>query len=569
MKKIKKIIVSAICAALALCSFPMIVSADAIKVVTLGADLSYEQQQSMLRYFGVSADEVEIIYVNNNQERTYLGDYVPLEQIGYQTFSCSYVKPTTSGGIKVKTANLNWVTCNMIATTLSTCGVNNCQVIAASPVEVSGTGALTGIILAYQQASGTDLNQEMVDLANREMITTANLSDEIGQSNAIAVVNETKLEVIENNITNVEEITNIVNNISNEYNIEIENDQAEVIAELVAEIAQQDYEIEELKQNLASVQANVIGDTDAPEEVQEFVEVRNEEYAEEAQNELPNDGADPELTADYELPDPAIEENYEEENILDNTDSSALFEDGDEILESDTMSTVTEQAAAEESEEEDQSQKQNFLIYQGLDWNDLNWIFWIDEENDTAGLICQTPAEIKELQADSYEIYEGGIVLYAADGNIYEFAYDSLSEQDLQLGFTADSTAADFFQLYENTDIMLSAIDTEILSNEETVDGFEHFLGTDENGSVYLLNLNGGGYFILKLKAEDEELQEISGSWELNESDEFTFIADDGSYLTGMWSGDIYGDDYSITLNQGELMISLVKIPDSLMEHLA
>ena len=81
--------------------------ADATRVVTLGNDLSLQQKAQMLKYFGVDENSVEIIYVNNDQERYYLGAYIPLEQIGDRTFSCSYVKPTSSGGIQVKTANLD------------------------------------------------------------------------------------------------------------------------------------------------------------------------------------------------------------------------------------------------------------------------------------------------------------------------------------------------------------------------------------------------------------------------------------------------------------------------------
>ena len=59
-----------------------------------------------------------------------------------------YVEPTDSGGIKVKTANLNFVTSAMIASTLTTAGMENCNVIAACPFEVSGIRSLTGIIMA-------------------------------------------------------------------------------------------------------------------------------------------------------------------------------------------------------------------------------------------------------------------------------------------------------------------------------------------------------------------------------------------------------------------------------------
>ena len=91
------------------------------------------QKDTMMRYFNVSSSEVQILTVTNQDERNHLSAFVPLEQIGTRTVSCSYVKPTTSGGIKVRTANLNWVTCNMIATTLSTSGVTNCEVVAACP----------------------------------------------------------------------------------------------------------------------------------------------------------------------------------------------------------------------------------------------------------------------------------------------------------------------------------------------------------------------------------------------------------------------------------------------------
>ena len=131
--------------------------ADGQKVVTLGADLSEEQRTAILKYFGVLGQNVQTIYITNADERAHLGSYVPLEQIGTRTFSCALVNPKTSGGIQVKTANLNWVTSNMIATTLSTSGVVNCEVLAASPFPVSGTGALTGIIMAYESAVGTAL----------------------------------------------------------------------------------------------------------------------------------------------------------------------------------------------------------------------------------------------------------------------------------------------------------------------------------------------------------------------------------------------------------------------------
>ena len=183
------------------------VKADSTSVVTLGANLTQEQKQTMLKYFNVNANEVQILTVTNQDEINHLAAYVPRAQIGTRTLSCAYVKPTNSGGIKVRTANLTWVTGNMIASTLSTSGVKHCEVIAACPFAVSGTGALTGIQMAYETASGQTLDTAKKDVATHEIVVTGNLGDQVGVTTATNVVNKTKMEVIQNNVTNNQEIT--------------------------------------------------------------------------------------------------------------------------------------------------------------------------------------------------------------------------------------------------------------------------------------------------------------------------------------------------------------------------
>ena len=341
----KKRILSSIVLGFALaacCVMPAM--ADSRRVVTLGADLTQDQQNTMLKYFGVSADSVDIIYINNNDEREHLGSFVPLEQIGTKTFSCALVAPTNKGGIQVKTANLSWVTCNMIASTLSTSGVTNCQVVAASPFEVSGTGALTGVIMAYETASDVTLDESKKELANEELVATGNLADEVGQSKATAVINETKLQVIENNITDISEITNIVNNISNDYDVTISDDQSEEIAGLMQKIAEQEYDITQLKATLERVQANVAGDAGASEEEQAAAEQKAQE-AEAAAAEAIQDTESEDDGSVIGIDGSAQDET---ESILDTTDISALDQDGATASESTTTQTVLDQTEAEE-----------------------------------------------------------------------------------------------------------------------------------------------------------------------------------------------------------------------------
>ena len=340
----KKRILSSIVLGFALaacCVMPAM--ADSRRVVTLGADLTQDQQNTMLKYFGVSADSVDIIYINNNDEREHLGSFVPLEQIGTKTFSCALVAPTNKGGIQVKTANLSWVTCNMIASTLSTSGVTNCQVVAASPFEVSGTGALTGVMMAYETASEITLDESKKELANEELVTTGNLADEVGQSKATAVINETKLQVIENNITDITEITNIVNNISNDYDVTISDAQSEEIANLMQKIAEQEYDITQLKATLERVQANVAGDAGASEEEQ----AKAEQKAQEAEAAAAEAVQETESEEDGSVISIDEGTQNETESILDTTDISALDQSGTTASESTTTQTVLDQTEAE------------------------------------------------------------------------------------------------------------------------------------------------------------------------------------------------------------------------------
>lgn len=256
MKK-RSVIVAMLCSMCLAVSTPIPAMADASKVVTLGADLTDEQKNTMMNYFKADASQVQVISVTNQDEHDLLGKYIPSEQIGTRTLSCAYVKPTQSGGIKVRTANLNYVTCNMIATALSTAGVTNCEVVAACPYEVSGTGALTGVMKAYESASGQELDSTKKDLAAKEVVVTGDVAQQVGQDNATNIINQAKMQIIGDNIQNADEIYNIVYNIAEQNGVSLSQDEIDTIVSLLQQIAQQNYDIQEMKQTLANIQQNL------------------------------------------------------------------------------------------------------------------------------------------------------------------------------------------------------------------------------------------------------------------------------------------------------------------------
>ena len=304
-RKLSKVLCASVCAvSLSMGSLP--VMADAVgnqgtgtlsSVVTLGSDLSDEQKRLVMQYFGTSSAETNIIYITHDDEVSYLSEYVPMEQIGSRTLSCAYVRPTTEGGIKVKTANLSYVSPNMIASSLSTTGIKNCEVVAACPVKVSGTGALTGVLMAYEQAIGKGLDEDRKNLATQEMVVTSELAQDVGQDGASAIINESKKEIIQGGVQNADEINNIVNNIITQQGLTVSQEQLDKIIALLEEIAKQGIDYEEVKDALESIENNL------------------------------NSNNENNTTDDTTNTDEDNQDQADGDSILDNTDDSVLGED--------------------------------------------------------------------------------------------------------------------------------------------------------------------------------------------------------------------------------------------------
>ena len=348
-------------AAALLCSACLVLSgtavptmADSMKVVTLGADLSQDQKNTMMKYFNVDSSQVQILTVTNQDERDHLSAYVPIEQIGTRTVSCAYVKPTQSGGIKVRTANLNWVTCNMIATSLSTSGVKNCEVVAACPFEVSGTGALTGIQMAYETATGEQLDSTKKELATEEMVVTGNLADEVGKNDATTVMNNSKMQVIKDNVQNADEIYNIVVNVAQQNNVNLDSDQINKIVELLEQIAQQDYNYDDVKATLEQVDQNTSGDSgelgDIADEEDDTVNAGDTADGDDILNSVDNSALGGDIVeSSTENPSLEQESGLVEDNSSDQDDemnSTDMLEetDGDETTDDSTLGNIDEEA---------------------------------------------------------------------------------------------------------------------------------------------------------------------------------------------------------------------------------
>lgn len=328
------------------------VMADASKVVSIGNDLTDAQKKTMMKYFGISGDKsVQQITVTNKDEVSHLSGYIPLEQIGTRTVSCAYIKPTESGGIKVRTANLQYVTANMIASTLADLGIKNCEVVSACPFQVSGTGALTGVMMAYEKATGTVINKDKKDIATQEVVITKDIAKDIGTAQAENIVNQAKTEVVQNNVTNKTDIQNTVTNIINNNNVNITEQQIDNIVDLVEDVANQDYDdsyvknLEEIgdniKQELEAIKNDKKEDTDKSDKQEEKKETKDSDSI--------TDQVDDSVLGDNVISsstdDPEMIVNTTEDDMSD-IDNAAVIEDD---MDEGSSGTGTDDSSSDDS----------------------------------------------------------------------------------------------------------------------------------------------------------------------------------------------------------------------------
>lgn len=418
-RKLLSLLMSAICLTAAIPS--TLVFADGQKVVTLGADLSEDQKNAILRYFGVAGQNLQTLTITNQDERNHLGSYVPLEQIGTHTYSCALVCPTTSGGIQVKTANLSWVTSNMIASTLSTSGVVNCDVLAAAPFEVSGTGALTGILMAYESASGQQLDETKKEIATQEMITTTTIANTIGQQQATEIVNDTKMQVIQGNQTNQvtqNDIDIIVNEVAQEKNISLTDEDRQLLRDLLEEIADQNYNYEDMKETLERVEQNVNNN------IEDSQVIGSDDST--AQDAAANAGSDQTETPETLAPD----------SILTNTDESAL---GDNVIFDATDSAALDETEASQTETTPSGE---FEITTSDDYSDSEASTEAQTEAADAEAPSETTAEDGAVTSDIEMIPLSDFVLSPVTSEATNYQVYPAGLQELTVSFERDDIVA-------------------------------------------------------------------------------------------------------------------------------
>lgn len=239
-----------------LLAMPMAAYADAAvgdQIVTIGTNLTQQQRQEVLQYFG-AGDNAQIIDVDISEERQYLSGKVPDAQIGNSTNSCAMITYTTKGsGVNVTTHNINYVTPDAYKSAILTAGINDADVQITAPIEVSGTGALTGIMKAYEVSSGEQISEDVKQAATQELVTNAELGQEIGDEQANDLINTIKQEIAEQKPDSPEEVQSIVDQVLQQLGITLTDEQYQQLLDLINQLSQLDIDWDALADNVAGL----------------------------------------------------------------------------------------------------------------------------------------------------------------------------------------------------------------------------------------------------------------------------------------------------------------------------
>ncbi len=207
----------------------------------IAADLNEEQVAKIYEDFGIEQGSVKQITVTNADERECLEGLVDEKKIGYVALSCVYIKTLEEGaGTDISIMNINWCSAEMYSNALATAGITDADVRISAPKPVSGTAALTGIYLAYEDITGKKLNEDNKEAAAEELVITGSLAETIGSDEAAALVAELKKILDQTASMTDDEVREQIRLIAAELNIELTDEQVEQLLSLIRKLEKLD-----------------------------------------------------------------------------------------------------------------------------------------------------------------------------------------------------------------------------------------------------------------------------------------------------------------------------------------
>lgn len=228
--------------------------------LVLGADLTENQKETVLELLEVdNISNYEVSFVTHEEENAALSDYLDASVIGTKALSSILMIPQEEGsGISISSSNISYCTLQMYQNALISAGVKDVEVHIASPVYASGTCALVGAMNAYETISGEKLEEENVDTAVDELVTTGEVADVLGDKDQAAeLIAYLKQEMIERDMDE-DDLNAAVDKVCEEMGYELDEDMKQRIIDLLLKIKNTDIDIDALATQASELYNKVV-----------------------------------------------------------------------------------------------------------------------------------------------------------------------------------------------------------------------------------------------------------------------------------------------------------------------
>jgi uncharacterized protein YpuA (DUF1002 family) len=217
-----------------------VVYADAVPgdtVITLGNDLNSAQKEQLVNKF--NAPNAKTVTVTNQEEHKYLDGLLSPSVIGSRSISSAMITIADAGnGIKVDTNNITWVSKAMYENALATAGVKDANVKVDAPFQVSGTAALTGIMKAFEVATGQKLDESRKQVASDELVTTAKIGQDIGdKQKAAELLTRLKAELSKQSAKlSDDQLRAMIKNVANQMGLQLTDQEVDSLVSILRKI---------------------------------------------------------------------------------------------------------------------------------------------------------------------------------------------------------------------------------------------------------------------------------------------------------------------------------------------
>lgn len=219
---------------------------DSNVVITYGeTTYSNSNYKSFVDNFFVNQANVDI---NNVGVKTITADQVNQVASGItgksynsnQILSSALVDLNDNENLKVSVdkSKITTITGDMYISALKSAGITSGHVYVTSPVQATGESALTGIMHSYEEVTNVKIPDSVKEAANDEIYTQAEIVNNSGVNadDLSDLVNQVKDEVSGDNVTNHDEIVNIINNHVENNNINITYNDIENLADSIEQV---------------------------------------------------------------------------------------------------------------------------------------------------------------------------------------------------------------------------------------------------------------------------------------------------------------------------------------------